>query len=128
MSVELQEGSNLLVEIFECLLGCLSLRAVGYTPSLSISLKPAIRELKAGINQLARLILSNPMWVLLAINCFGITLKPLASNCLSDLPAFFELFKKSLFQPAFLALCGTPTLLRASFLVGDTSSVLYLSL
>ena len=77
-------------------------------PSSSIALEPAIRELEASINQLARLILSNPLWVLLAINCFSIAPKPLASICLSNLPAFFELFKKSLFHPVFLALCGSP--------------------
>jgi len=95
---------------------------------LLIALELAIRELEAGINQPARLILSNPLWVLLAINCFSMALKLLASNCLSNLPAFFELFKKSLFHLVFLALYSSPTPLRASLLVGDTDPVLYLSL
>jgi hypothetical protein len=95
---------------------------------LSITLKPAIRELEAGVKEASKLrILGHPVRVLLAIECFSIASKPLGSNCLSKLPAFLKLFKEGPFHLVFFAFVRSkPGLLRASLLVGNTGSVLCL--
>ena len=69
-----------------------------------IALKPTIKELKAVVKQVPRLILSNLIGILLAIYCFSIALKLLSTNCLSNLPSFFEFIKKCFFYLILSAL------------------------
>ena len=80
---------------------------VRYPPSPSIALEPAIRELKAGVENAPCLrILSDPSRILLAIECFSMASKPQSSDCLAYLPAFLELFIEGPFHDIFSTLCS----------------------
>jgi hypothetical protein len=68
LSVILQPGYDLITEVLRCLLGLLGLTTVGYSPTSSKGLEPAVRELELLVSKVSsNEILDYPLWVLLSI-------------------------------------------------------------